>query len=327
MPKIPRHDPTSYKDIPAAIGIGDGDYVLDALRALPAGAKPRDLIRFGFASDHGSATGAPRSFAWHCVSAEQPGVLSYCLAANEFGITLQDTCTYRQYSGLTRQDVYTSLVLESMKALEPYSLRMALEMEKDNEDIWRNSHVFGGNQCTLHYWALAAAVEHDSEKALHCAQLLRDHGVPLFCDSAPQDAAMHAFMRKKWAPTVAEQLQDAMAIYHRLGQLNLETPVTSARYSMHAREQRPLVASIVCNMPETAKTLISLGCETEVDFRGKRTDLLDIAGAVLGNRPELMRAALAEALMHRQVQLSTAGVGSAPSTGATTSSRSARASI
>ncbi|MFK4705672.1 hypothetical protein ABIC83_002511 [Roseateles asaccharophilus] len=327
MSMIPRHDPTSYKDIPAAIREGAGDYILDALRALPAGAKPRDLIRFGFASDPSSATGAPRSFAWHCVTAEQPGVLSYFLAANEFEITLKDTCTYKQYSGMGRQDVYTSLLLESMNALEPYSLRMALEMEKDNVDIWRNSHVFGGNQCTLHYWALAAAVENDSEKALHCAQLLRDHGVPLYCDAAPHDAAMHAFMRKKWAPALAEQLQDAMALYHRLGRINLETPVTSSRYSMHARGQRPLVSAIVCNMPETAKTLISLGCEIQVDFRGQQTDLLEIADAVIGNKPELMKAALTEALMRRQVEISIAGIGSTPHAGATASSRSARATL
>ncbi|MEJ6002553.1 hypothetical protein [Paucibacter soli] len=306
--------PTSYKDIVPAIYRGDGQFIIDALHALPVGAKPKELIRRGLESQ--AAHGGLRSFAWHCVQADQPGVLSYFLHANGLGITLDDCCNRRVYTPQSA-DEYRSLAEESVRASNYYCLRLALELEPEQEALTFSSFAYESANCSLHYMALADAVEQKSAEALHCAQLLRDDGAPIFVTTGGQQSTLHALQRKSWPDELAPQLGAALRKYHELGLVDLDMPVPNCSWTRYGVGHPPLLHAIVAGYHYLAGELIKLGCDLDLDFdkkfAGSCSDLMDLVDQAGLAQPEHMRAHLTEALMSRQIGTSLAGVDPTPS--------------
>jgi hypothetical protein len=306
--------PTSYKDIVPAIHRGDGQFIIDALRALPVGADPKRLVRMGIESP--ATKGQLRSFAWHCVAAKQPGVLSYFLHANGLGITLDDCCNRRVYTPQTADD-YRSLAWEAVLANEPYSLRLALELEPEHDDLSMTGIAYEASSCTLHYIALAKAVDQNSPKALHCAQLLRDHGAPISIAPVGEHSALHALQRKVWSDELAPQLADAMRQYHALGLIDVDHPVPNCSWTRYGLGHPPLLHAVVAGYHYLAGELIKLGCSMDLDFErkfaGRCPDLMALVEHANLVEPDLMKAHLTEAMMTIQIDRALTGAESTPS--------------
>lgn len=288
--------PDAYKDIVPAVARGDAQYVVDALHALPSGAKPRALVRMGF--HNGVDGGSVRSFAVTCMVLDQPDVLDYFLEHNGLGITLTDCCTKKVYGGLNEGEVYQSLALSAVLNNRPRSLELALRLEPEHPDLvamHRDSMV----DATLFYIALSRAM-FGTAGSMECAQLLHRRGAPLACSLFDTTPAASCLLEKRWPSKNAGALREILLDLHAAGAIDLAVPVQTPKGSL-LHGKLPLDHAIRTDNCLAARELVLLGSDTTSFLIRGCSDLLEhVLRCELEHEDEML-AYLREALMQARL--------------------------